>query len=104
MDGPRYDTRVLRRLVKDLLAEGYALTVHDGEDETVRDSRDPTAIMAALRTTDEDYLIAKRGESQVGWVRLVYGNSPGEVICDYSLSLESALARVNAICAQMMDR
>ena len=87
---------IMSATVDALLAAGFPLTVFDGEEDTVKASRDREAILNALRTTDDDYLIVEDG-SKTKWVRFVYGNSGWDVINDYSTSLERILAPVNAL-------
>jgi hypothetical protein len=81
------ELKIVRTLVRTLLAAGFRITVFDGGEATVKKSRSERVIMPALRTTDEDRLVAWRDDC-AGWVSLVYGNCPWEVISDYSTSLE----------------
>lgn len=79
-----------------LLDAGFLLGVNDGEEVTVKWSRDIKAIQKALFTTDEDYLFVyvdadqddplnvERDERPDYWVRCVYGNDGWDVISDYS--------------------
>lgn len=90
------ERRIMKRCVKELLAAGYQLSVFDGEEITVRRSTDRKAILAAMRTTDDDYLYVYQGaDKKIGWVRFVYGNDGPDVICDYTTNLEAALKPVN---------
>lgn len=79
-----------------LLDAGFLLGVNDGEEVTVKWSRNIKAIQKALFTTDEDYLYVytdadqddplnvERDERPDYWVRFVYGNDGWDVISDYS--------------------
>jgi hypothetical protein len=73
-------------LVLTALKSGYAISVNDGECFTVKKSRDMGLILGALGTTEADQLVIRNAEDskQVGWVHLVYGNSPDELVCDYT--------------------
>lgn len=99
------EARIMRRVIRDALAAGYSLGVHDGEETTISCSKDAKAIFAALRTTDDDHMLfykyGKPGPVQVGFVRFVYGNGP-DVICDYTTNLEELLAGANAL-AERLD-
>ena len=75
------------RLVKFLLAEGYRISVYDGEEFTVRRSYDLEEIIAALGTTGEDELLLRDfNKDEVGCLRLVWGNDPDgeELVADHS--------------------
>jgi hypothetical protein len=100
------ERRILRQVIADALRLGYVLTVHDGEEVTLRRSADAAAVMAALMTTDEDYLHlhkfdASGAQAEHGWVRLVYGNDGWDVICDYSVNIEAAVAGASALAEKL---
>jgi hypothetical protein len=87
--------------IDQLLAAGYTLGIYDGEEVTIHHSTAKQALVNALMTTDEDYLLVysnKEGETsnQIGWVRLVYGNDGYDVICDYSVNIEAHLTNAQA--------
>lgn len=87
--------KIARRIVRDMLAAGYSVSVHDSCEVTVRKSRDEAEIMAALFTADDDRLYAHGQDGAViGWVWLVYGNSGWDVVCDYSTSLDELMRPV----------
>ena len=83
-----------------LLDAGFLLGVNDGEETTLRYSRDLDKVQAALFTTDEDYLLVYEDADQDDplnvveddradyWVRFVYGNDGWDVISDYLTALE----------------
>jgi hypothetical protein len=91
------EERIVMQVVDDLLAAGYPVDVFDGEEVTLKDSTDRAAIRAALFTTDEDYLYAKKNGKVFGWVYAVYGNDGYDVISDYTVNLEPILASANKI-------
>jgi hypothetical protein len=97
----KLERRIATQCIAELLEAGYALGVNDGEDTTIENSTDPTALLAAMFTTDEDYLLAFKDGERVGWVRFVYGNSGWDAICDYTMNLEPALAKTEALSAQL---
>jgi hypothetical protein len=82
--------------IKGLLDAGYNVSVFDGEETTVKRSTDAALILAAMFTTDEDYLYAGCAKTchedrRHGWVRFIYGNDGWDVINDYTVNLEQAL-------------
>ena len=87
----RHERAIAERLVTDAIAQGYQVSVNDGEAWVVKRSTDSKAIMAALFSTDEDYIrIRKDGEeTSVGTFTLVYGNDGWDVIADWSYSAET---------------
>jgi hypothetical protein len=95
---------VVRRVVRDLLAAGYKLSVDDGEETSVKNSTEFKKIVAALMTTDEDYLYASKPGCKTGFVRFVYGNDSWEVICDYGTSLEPYLKGAHEVCERLEAR
>jgi hypothetical protein len=95
---------IVKRVVCDALALGYALSVDDGEEEHPR-TQDVKAILDALMNTDMDTLFVHRSmdladkRSQLGWIQFVYGNSGYDVISDYTSNdaIEALLQGANAL-------
>ncbi|VDA12154.1 hypothetical protein BANRA_01170 [Acinetobacter baumannii] len=54
----RIERQIARKAAKDLIAAGYKVAVFDGEEIALEASTDVRAIMAAMFSTDEDYLFA----------------------------------------------
>ena len=83
---------VARALVKRILAAGYEIAVDDNGAIAQERTADETLILNALASTGEDYLyLYKPGVHpalRAGWVRLVWGNDPDELVCDYSATDE----------------
>lgn len=83
--------------IKGLLDAGHRVTVYNGEEDVLTDSRDSAAILSAMFTTDEDWLqVDVEGGRPGGWVRFIYGNDGWDVINDYSTNLEAELTAANA--------
>jgi hypothetical protein len=95
---------VARRVVRDLLAAGYSLSVDDGEETSVKKSTKFKEIVDAMMTTDEDHLYAHKQGCKTSFVRFVYGNDSWEVICDYGVSLEEHLKGAHAVCERLEAR
>ena len=95
----RNEQEIIGKIIDAGLTAGYQFDVHDSEETTLRNSTSKAAIEAALMTTDEDALIVRDSEGKrLGFISLIYGNGNHglDVISDYSISLESPLAPVNA--------
>ncbi len=93
---------LLERCIADLLDAGFQVSVFDGEDYPIKRSTDAAAILAATRSTDEDYLYAYRPlqDGVAGWVRFIYGNGE-DAVSDYSTNLEDVIKRTNALAEEM---
>jgi hypothetical protein len=73
------------RYINKALAKGYSISVNDGEEWTVKRSTDAKVIRAALQSTDSDIIRMRNGAGEtIGIIYFVWGNSPDEVVCDYS--------------------
>ena len=89
------EDQIIQATINLFLHDGFVLSVNDGEVTTVNRSTNPLLIFAAMKTTEEDYLLVhKRGESRNGWVRFIYGNGEAEVVNDYTINLEPQMAEV----------
>jgi hypothetical protein len=98
---------IVRRTAKVLLKAGYSVSVFDGEEICLKQSRKLGDIMAAVMSTDEDKFycyITEGGEVKQRMVYFVYGNSGWDVINDYSVSLEAVLKPVNDYADKMGAR
>jgi hypothetical protein len=88
------EKKIVQRLIADALAQGFTLSVNDGEQTVLTRSTDADAIEAAMFSTGEDYLCFAKEGKYVGVVQLVYGNDGYDVIADNHTSLERALEGV----------
>jgi hypothetical protein len=79
-----HEARIARKIVKDALANGWTVSVYDGDEWTVKSSTDNRAILEAMCTTDSDVLRLRdaAGES-IGNIWLVWGNDE-DVISDHT--------------------
>lgn len=105
------DQDIVRKLLKALLKAGYAINVNNGGEE--KELSAPTADfklawgIVGEADRDEIYVYPLAGEKSrrpFGWIHLVYGNGPGELISDYSVSLEDVLKPVNAFAESVASR
>jgi hypothetical protein len=94
---------IVGKLVTDLLAAGFNLSIWNGGDEAeLERSADAGAIFKALAASDQDEIIVYEGKSRAGWVLLVWGNDCS-VVSNYTTNIESYLAGANAL-AEELDR
>lgn len=96
------EQRIVKHTVKALLTAGYALSVFDGENDSVVTTEN-TILIDALMETDEDFLNVYKDGKRIGWVRFVYGNDGYDVICDYTVNLEDALAETNKLAESLSN-
>jgi hypothetical protein len=88
------EKRIVRKLVKALLADGYEVAVDNGgEDLEVDYTKNFTTIVKGLFACDEERLYARKDGKGAG-VLLVYGNDGWDVICDYNCRLESIIGPI----------
>lgn len=99
--GDDIEKRIVGRVVYDLLAAGWLITVNDGDENPVIDSKDAPTIFKALASTDQDYLMVKAPGRRSAWVRLIWGNGV-DIISDYVMSLEDVLKGANEL-AEKLD-
>lgn len=107
------EQQIVKRVIADALAAGFVLTVHDGEEITLKRSADAKEIFAAMFSTDDDRLYFHRPDQpkgQCGWVHFVYGNDGFDVISDHTVEINGAradtgvLAGAEALAAKLEKR
>lgn len=92
MAAPKSDKHGVKQTYRALVKAGYDVGVLDGAGEFFV-GLDPEAAVEEVMSCDEGHFYAMpKGETdprmREGWVYFVYGNSPEEVICDYTTSLD----------------
>ena len=79
-----HEARIARKIVKDALANGWTVSVNDGEEWTVKNSTDSRTILDAMCSTDSDVLRLRDAAGEaIGNIWLVWGNDE-DVISDHS--------------------
>lgn len=107
----RVERSIARRVVLDAIRAGYTLSVFNGEDIEIKQSRDVRAVLAAMFTTDDEYLLLHKADSPTpetprdndGWIRFVYGNDGYDVVSDYRADLETLMKGANALADKYAD-
>ena len=83
----KIEKRIIRQIIKNALARNWNVSVYDGEEITLVNSKNLTEIIKATFTTDEDGLIFRDADGEyVGQVALVYGNDGWDVVSDHTAS------------------
>lgn len=81
---------IIRKFCELVIAKGCALTIDDGEDISVRKSKDIDFLMANVCACDEEWLrVHNPAGIYIGAVWFVYGNDGWDVVCDYHTSLDT---------------
>lgn len=107
----KVEREIATQVITDLLAAGYSLGVNDGEECTIKHSTDKAAILKAMFTTDEDWLLVYEPEDMTKaqmedestnygaswWVRFIYGNDGWDVVSDYCVALEEHMVNANKL-------
>lgn len=98
------ELRIMRAAVEDLIEAGFLLSVCVEDDYLIKDSNIVERVLDAMRQADEEILWARKPEQKEAtkFVFFVYGNDGYDVICDYSMSLESYLKRANDVGDELM--
>lgn len=81
------ESKQARRLVSRILTFGYSISIDDGEEITVRHSRNRKELYPAMCTTGEDRLLIHDSTGKhIGTFWLVYGNAANgeELIADHT--------------------
>src|SRR5258706_9223571 len=108
------EKRIARRVVRDLLAAGYVITVNNGGDKNeIPYSQDFSEITKAMFATDEEHLlVAKWGQDvdtgkryldETSFVFFVYGNDGWDVVNDYGTNLEPVMEPINRWCDRLQE-
>jgi hypothetical protein len=81
---------VARAFIQCCLDAGWMVSLFDGEEWAVRGERDYLKIVDQLGATCEEQIVLRDPSTKVkvGWVLLVWGNSPSELIADHTLANE----------------
>jgi hypothetical protein len=80
-----FERREAKTLVDLILDRGLTISVYDGGDWPLKRSTSSAEVLDAMGSTDSDTLRLRdtNGDVVANFV-LVYGNSPGDLICDHS--------------------
>lgn len=90
MSVPKDDRDGITQAVETVIAAGWKLEfAHNGEEE-IRTS-DVKAAVDAIMEVDEGSIHFAAVDESYGYLFLVLGNAPDEVVCDYTVNLEPAI-------------
>ena len=95
---------IITRCVMDILEAGFTMSVYDGEETVVNESKDPAEILDNLGHCDEEILIVHGdGVRRGGAISLVYGNDEWDVISDYHDHLDQYLTKTNELIEKVSE-
>lgn len=81
------ERKIVNRILETALAEGFSVSVYDGEEWTLHNSTDGNVIREALASTDMDVIrIRDSVHDFIGDIHLVWGNDE-DVISDTTCDL-----------------
>lgn len=87
------ERRIISRLLKDAFARGYHATLSYGDDldpePELLKTTDRLLILRSMWAAAEEKLYFHDHGTPMGWVLVVHGNHPSEVIADYTNNLDS---------------
>lgn len=92
------EREIASRIVDALLSHpDWQISIRDGiysdGQWVLKSSRDKTAILGAMFSTDDDLISVFAPGKGNAWIALIYGNG-WDVIHDYTISMEATLAPV----------
>lgn len=95
MGAPKDDKAGVKQTWQALTDFGYEIIVLDGAGETFVGLDKKQAVEEAMSCDEGYFLVMEKGETspenRIGWVWFVYGNSPEEVVCDYTTNLSHVI-------------
>ena len=95
------EKKIVGRLITDILAAGYSVSIwNGGDDAEIISSSDTDRIFKALAASDQDEVILYKNCRRAGWIRLIWGNDV-DVISDYTTNLEAIVAGANALANEL---
>lgn len=90
MSAPTTDRGGIQQTIRALKADGYELdSVWDGEESTP--VKTETEALDIIMNLDQATMYVNKDGADAGYVFFVMGNDPDEVICDYTVNLESVI-------------
>ena len=95
----KLEKKIARKIVTTLIKNGYFLNIYNGDNchgfnQLRKNSNNVSEIMKVMQETDEDYIMVYHGVSNIGWVKLVYGNDGWDVVNDYTTNLEDIMTPI----------
>jgi hypothetical protein len=94
MTAPSSDKAGVRQVIRALRKADHVITaVEDGAREVHKFAPDASedAIIAEVTSCDDGYLLVTLPDGTESFVYFVYGNDPGEVVCDHGVNLSPVL-------------
>jgi hypothetical protein len=94
--GPKSDEEGVRRVYDALVKAGYRIGVQDGAREEFPPPMSKDDAVSEVMSCDDGFFIVFDDDSteqqdRFGYIYFVYGNEPGEVVCDYTTNLEHVI-------------
>ena len=83
---PATDLQGVKRVYKALVEAGFGIDTQDC-DTGKRIKGDKATVIAEATAADDGYFIVTKDGDDFGWIWFVYGNDPGEVVCDHTTNL-----------------
>ena len=95
------ERQIVTALIDRALAEGYELSVDDGDNQHPW-TTDRAEVIDVIMEADEDRLYLRK-DGRTAWVFLIYGNDGWDVVCDYNVSLDDLLEPINKLALSLED-
>jgi hypothetical protein len=98
---------IVRRALRDLTKAGYEMYAVENDwpgEELTRNIRDDKESLLYLFNLDQEYVFVRKDGRDAGWVFFVFGEDGWDVICDYTVNLEDALAVTNGLSERLSNK
>jgi hypothetical protein len=90
----RTELAIVNKLIESAATSGYRLTVAEYEDDGEHDYDVKTAL---FNLDDARVLVTDSDGEDLGWIRLIFGNSGHDLVSDFTTNLDDFLAPVHAL-------
>lgn len=93
--------RIVRKYIKAVLDAGYSVRAIESGGEELHPWSEKMPPNDALFACDDLVIHCRKAEGgSISFIYFVFGNEPGEVVNDYSVSLEEVIAPINQYAEQ----
>jgi len=111
------ETQIVKHIINEAIKAGYSISIFNGEEYTINQSNNPSAIINAMGSTDQDIMHLDKldkymGNKYIGFVSIMYDceynnlmyNNGYDVIHDYSESLTDFMSPVETFAESLIPQ
>lgn len=104
------EKKIAKAIIKTMRKAGYSISIFEGEDYSIRRSKNKADILEAMFSTDEDRIDLYKKDAldgtvkRHGWIMMIYGNDGYDVVNDYTTNLEELMKPINKLCDELQEK